>query len=101
MSYNLSHQHLQLIHEHILGLLGLLRLVIKIPYQRIDSLTRLEHEAQMINQSLKGLFALGGQAQILFNLKPSVLRGVVFHFLYSFPMGQVTFKKMYPDVLEP
>ena len=58
-NYNLSNQHLQLIHKHILGLVGLLRPAVKIPYQGTDTLTRLTCKAEMIYQSLKGLFAFG------------------------------------------
>ena len=73
----------------------------KIHYQGTESLTGLKCEAQMINQSLKGLFTLGGQAQIIFNLKLSMLRCIIFHQLGSFLLGQVTFQNMYPGVFEP
>ena len=55
----------------------------------------------MVNQSLKGLFALRGQAQIIFHFKLSMLKGIIFHQLDSFPLGQVTFQNMNPDDLEP
>ena len=49
------YQYLQLIGKHILNLSGFLRLIIKIPYQGTDCLTRLKHETNMVSQSLKGL----------------------------------------------
>ena len=58
---------------------GLLRPIVKIPYQGTDSLTGLKCEAEMIYQSLKGLFALRGQAQKIFYFKPCMLRGIVFY----------------------
>ena len=47
------------------------------------------------------LFTLGGQAQIIFYLEPSKLGGIILYQLDSFPLGQVTFCKIYPDVLQP
>ena len=73
----------------------------KISYQGTDSPAGLKHEVKMVNQCQKGLFALGGQAQIVFNLDPSMLGGVIFHQLDSFPLGQVMVQNMYPGVLEP
>ena len=58
--YNFSHQHLQLICKHILGVLGLLRPIIEICYQGTDSLAGLKCEAEIIYQSLKGMFTFGG-----------------------------------------
>ena len=81
--------------------MGLLRLIVKISYHGTDSLTGLKFEAEMIYQSLKGLVSFGGQAQIIFHLKPCMLRGIVFYQLDDFPLGQVTFYNVNPDILDP
>ena len=55
----------------------------------------------MIYQSLEGLFTIGGQAQIIFNLQPCMLRGIIFYQLDGFQLGQVTFQYVDPDVFQP
>ena len=54
----------------------------------------------MIHQSLKGLFVLGGQAEKIFNLKTCMFRGIIFYQLDGFPLGQVIFQYIDPDVFQ-
>ena len=74
---------------------------IKVSNQGADSLTRLKSEAQMVDQSLKWLLLLGGQAQIIFYLTSCLLWGIIFHQLDCFPLGQATLNSVNPDVLQP
>ena len=48
MSYNLSHQYLQLVCECILSLSCFWGLIIKIPYQGIDHLTKLKSNTEVV-----------------------------------------------------
>ena len=100
-SYKLSDQDLGFIGKSIFSFPGLLEPVVKISNQGADSLTRLKGKAQMINQSLKRLLFFGGQAQIVLYLTPSLFRGIIFHQLDCFPLGQATFYCINPDVLQP
>ena len=52
----------------------------------------------MIYQTLKGLFTFEGQAQLIFYLKLWMHGGIVFYQLDGFPLGQVTFQYVEPDV---
>ena len=72
-SYNFSHQHLQLVCKHVFSLLGLLTPIIEIHNQATDCLAGLKCKAQMVYQSLKRLFTLGGEAQIMLYLKLCML----------------------------
>ena len=101
LSHNFSDQYLQFISKSIFSFPGLLEPVVKISNQGADSLTRLKGEAQMINQSLKRLLLLGGQAQIILYLTPSSFRGIIFYQLDCFPLGQATFYCVNPDILQP
>ena len=47
------------------------------------------------------LFFFGGQAQIIFNLTPGLLGGVIFHQQDGFPLGQAMFYGINPDILQP
>ena len=101
LSYNLSDQDLQFIGKSVFSFPGLLKLVVKISNQGADSPTRLKGKAQMINQFLKRLLFLGGQAQIVLYLTPSLSGGIIFNQLDCFLLGQVTFYCINPDILQP
>ena len=67
----------------------LLWLIVEIPYQGTYCLTRLKGKTKMEYQSLKGLFAFGGQAQVIFNLKWHMLWGVILNQLNCFTLGRL------------